>query len=215
MKRTVWFLGALTLVLICTCTLADAQDQPVTTTTTNIVTSGPAPSLAPSTIVHTAPAGATSATPQPNGSVIYTYPLIHDLYPYLVAALGLLIGALATATTTLVGIWCLWIKAKWNISIDQATQAKIDAAIKSFADYADRQSNIWIAAQEPGWRDKVITVNDPWIAAAANAGIARLPDAMVLAGMSPEKLTDWITAKIGQAQKQAGSSLPPPPAVAL
>jgi len=95
--------------------------------------------------------------------------------------MGTIITGLASL---LLAFACAYLKSRWNIDIDAATQAKFLTGVKSFTDFSKRQANIWIAAQQPGWEDKVITVNDPWIVAQANAGIAAFPEAMALIGMT-------------------------------
>jgi hypothetical protein len=194
MRRQILILGA-AVVLLAGCGWASAQDALPSVAPAPIVVQVPAaPPAAPRV---TAPAGATTAIPQPDGSTVFLYPLIHDLEPVLVTALGTLLAALSTIIT---GFLLWWLKTKFGYDADQATQDKLVAATKAFQDYATRQANVWIAAQEPGWRDLKVDVGNPFVAAAANEGIARMPDGSVLAEMTQKKLSEWIAAAIGHAQ---------------
>ena len=180
MKRKVWFLGTLTLVLICACTLADAQ--PVTQALANTQI--------------TAPTGAIGAVPQPDGSVIFLHTLIAQVQPYVAAAIGLIITALAGIAVQQLNAWL----ATW--STIRISQKDLDDFDKS----AQIQAGAWVAAATDGWQNASITASSPGIAAMANKVIERLPDAATRLGMTPEKMSDRILAKIGQMQLDRAKS---------
>ena len=117
-------------------------------------------------------------------------PLIQDLLPFVVTALGALITALAGFAVAL-------LKQKTGIALSQQT-------LQVFETAAEAQAGKWVAAQAgSAWANASINVGNPEIAAAANLVISRLPEEAAQIGVTPDKMADLITGKIGALQAQA------------
>lgn len=143
-----------------------------------------------------APAGTTSVTTNPDGSLVFVGPLIQALQPYIVSAVGALIVGLAGWVVAI-------LKQKTNIDIDQNILDAFDRA-------AETQAGIIIAKSESGIMSASIDVHNPMIANAVNTVLARLPAEAARVGMTPEKLADRITGKIGKLQASATVLSPTP-----
>lgn len=145
---------------------------------------------APAAII--APAGATGAVQQPDGSVVFLQPLIVGLEPYILAALG--------AVITGVGTWIAAIfQRRTGIQVSQAAIAKVSQDAKDTA-------GAWFAAQEPQIAaHAVIPIGSPAIAKLANAVLASAP-AEIKADVPPEKVATMVAGEIGRLQAQALSA---------
>src|SRR4051812_842277 len=86
----------------------------------------PLAAFAADAVAIVAPAGATTAVPQPDGSVVFLRPLIDALLPYIIAVIGAIITALGTWAVSVINS-----KTKIQISNDQ--KDRLLAAFKSAA----------------------------------------------------------------------------------
>lgn len=153
--------------------------------------------LAPVQAAPAAPAGATASVPQPDGSTIYLYPLIHDLEPFIVTVLGALI--------TSIGGWMVaalvaFLKKRGDVAVSQDVQAQATAALKIFADAATTKAGEFVLQSDPSWKTAQIQASHPWIANAANEVIATSTDLAAKSGMTPDILAGKIAGEIGKLQ---------------
>ena len=188
-----------------------ALAESTVTVTPGFGVASPAPQQAQQIV--TAPTGAIAAVPKPDGTLVFVYPIIHDLEPYIVLALGTLITGLGSAA---LAAFYQFLQSRFRISVDQNTQNKIKANLDLLSNAAKTEAGVWIAAQEPGWRDLAIDVKNPAVAKAAQVVVDHYPDEAANIGLTPERMAKWIIGEIGKAQVAVGTpavTTPPRPQV--
>lgn len=151
------------------------------------------PALAQTVI---APAGSTAAIPQPNGTTVFVYPLIHDLEPYIAAALGVLI-------TSLVALLTAFLKQHFNVVLTANQQAQLTSMVKT-------EAGSWIAKGDASVMNAQVNVGSPDIAAAANKIIAGAPDIAKALGVTPAIVQQKIVGEIGHLQAGSSATVSPP-----
>jgi hypothetical protein len=141
-----------------------------------------------------APAGATEAIPQPNGSTVFLYPLINGLEPYIVIFLGGLI-------TVIGGFATAFLKQHFNIVLSAAQQDKLISMAKT-------EAGIWVAKADGAAMNASIDIGSPGIAAAGNRIIVAVPDIARDLGVSPTSVQQMIVGEIGKLQAAAPTVVP-------
>lgn len=116
----------------------------------------------------------------PTDHIISVKPLIEQIIPYLVAAFGAIITALA-------GMAVKYIHDKTGVEIDAGHREAIQTAATNMAALLIKR----IEAKVP----TDIHVGSQALADAANNAIAAVPDAVAHFGITPENMAEKVTAK--------------------
>lgn len=158
--------------------------------------------LASPTLAQTAaiiaPAGATSAVTQPDGTTVFLYPLIQQLEPVIISSLVAII-------TMLFGFAVAALKQHFNVQLSTAQQASLIGLAKT-------EAGIWVAKADGAAMNAQIDVGSPGIASAANRIIAAAPQLASSLGLTQAGVQQVIVGEIGKLQAASPTIVAPVPA---